>query len=118
MTDDVLAAEVADALAVVLGFPLATLPQRVTDAAAASVRLARRYCYGDGPDSTLEFPDPTAGPELFAGLTALATRVYHDPASPSGVVGGDAYTGIAIPEDVLAHVHHYLDPYRTAWGVA
>lgn len=119
MTDAELADLVAAAVAAVLGFPVSpSPPTRVTDASAATVRLARRYLYADGPDADTPFPDPTTGPELFAGLVALAVRVYHDPASPAGVVGGDAYTGVAIPEDLLAHVHHYLDPYRTAWGFA
>ena len=60
----------------------------------------------------------TDGPDAMAGYQSLAVRIYHDPSSPGGVVGGDAYTGAAIPEDLLAHVRHYFAPYRTAWGIA
>lgn len=115
MTDEDLATAVAAAVAAVLGFPVVAPTTRVSDAAAAAVMVARRYLYGD---TATEFPDPATGPDLYAGLVALAVRIYHDPASPGGVVGGDAYTGAAIPEDLLAHVHHYLDPYRTLWGIA
>ncbi|HKY67405.1 MAG TPA: hypothetical protein VJM49_13580 [Acidimicrobiales bacterium] len=117
MTDAELAGMVTGAVALVLGFPVApTPPTRVTDAAAAAVAVARRYVFGS--DALAQFPPPAQGPDIFAGLTALAVRIYHDPASPGGVVGGDAYTGAAIPEDLLAHVRHYLDPYRTIWGLA
>jgi hypothetical protein len=112
MTDAELAAAVAAAAAIVLGFPAP--PTRVTDAAAASVAVARQYLYGPEETPTL-IPD---GADVVTGLTALTVRLYHDPASPSGVVGGDAYTGAALPEDLLAHVHHYLDPYRTSFGFA
>jgi hypothetical protein len=117
VTDTELAAAVAGAVALVLGFPASPAPPvRVTDAAAAAVAVARRYVFGS--DQLAEFPPPAQGPDIFAGLTALAVRVYHDPASPGGVVGADAYTGAAIPEDLIAHVHHYFDPYRTGWGLA
>jgi hypothetical protein len=117
VTDAALADELAQAVALVLGFPAGAPPgTRVTGAAAATVAIARRYLFGS--DLLAELPSPDNGPDVFAGLTALAVRVYHDPASPGGVVGGDAYTGAAIPEDLVAHVHHYLDPYRTIWGIA
>jgi hypothetical protein len=45
-------------------------------------------------------------------------RLYHDPASPGGVVGGDAFTGQAIPEDLLAHIRHYFTVHKMAWGIA
>lgn len=119
MTDAELAEAVAAAIAVVLGFPAPTVPPRCTNAATATVALARWYLYGDQVlDPVPVLPDPVTGPDLFAGLSALAVRVYHDPASPGGVVGGDAYTGAALPEDLLAHVHHYLNRYKTAWGFA
>jgi hypothetical protein len=118
MTDAEYAAAVAGAIALVLGFPAGTPPTRVTDASAAAVAVTRRYLYGDGANATTPLPDPSTAAGLFAGVTALAVRIYHDPSSPAGVVGGDAYTGVAIPEDLVAHVHHYLDPYRTAWGFA
>ena len=116
MTDAELAAVAADAAALVLGFPTAPAgpPTRVTDAAAAAVAAVRQYLYGPEDIPTL-LPD---GPDVIAGLTALTVRLYHDPASPSGVVGGDAYTGAALPEDLFAHVHHYFDPYRTSFGFA
>ena len=116
MTDAELAVVVANAAALVLGFPTAPAgpPTRVTDAAAATVAVARQYLYGPEETPTL-IPD---GADVVAGLTALCVRLYHDPASPSGVVGGDAYTGAALPEDLLAHVHHYLNPYRTSFGFA
>jgi len=113
VTDAELAAAVAAAVSAVLGFPTGTPPVRVIDAAAAAVAMARRYLFA-GDDLTL-IPD---GPDVVAGLTALAVRIYHDPASPAGIMGADAYTGPMIPEDMLAHVHHYLDPYRTGWGIA
>jgi hypothetical protein len=102
-------------VALVLGFPAAPTPAvRVTDAAAAAVAVARQYLYGPEDIPTL-IPD---GADVVTGLTSLAVRLYHDPASPSGIVGGDAYTGAALPEDLLAHVHHYLNPYRTSGGLA
>lgn len=117
MTDGELAEAVAVAVAQTLGFPPGP-NARVEGAAAASVALARRYVYPDA-DPPPVLPDPVAGPDFFAGVVALAVRVYHDPASPGGVVAGDAYTGAAIPEDLLTHVHHYFDPYRRgAWGFA
>lgn len=119
MTDAELAAAVANAVALTLGFPAGTESTRVDTAAAAAVSGARTYTYGLAEDPPTELPDPGAGPAFFTGLVALAVRMYHDPASPGGVVGADAYTGAAIPEDLLAHVHHYFDPYRTGiWGLA
>lgn len=119
MTDAELAAAVANAMAVVLGFPTSPVPPptRVTDASNAAVAVARRYLYGDEGTPT-PLPDPVAGPDLYAGCVALGIRIYHDPSSPGGVIGGDAYTGAAIPEDLVGHVHHYFDAYRTAWGIA
>lgn len=117
MTDVELAEAVANAVTAVLGFPAGPPSIRVDDAATAAVLAARRYIHGDRTDAG-DLPDPATGPDLFAGLVSLAVRIYHDPASPGGVVGGDAYTGAAIPEDLLAHVHHYFNPYRTAWGIA
>jgi hypothetical protein len=119
MTDADLAAAVAAAVAAVLGFPGAAPPPRVTDASTASVSVARRYLYGD-QDAVppTELPDPTTGPDLFSGLVALAVRIYQDPSSPAGVMSSEAYIGTPIAEDLLAHVHHYLNPYRTAWGIA
>lgn len=119
MTDAELAAAVANAAALVLGFPAGTTGQRMDDAAAAAVAAARTYMFGRAEETPTPMPDPTAAPDVYLGLQALAVRMYHDPASPAGVVGGDAYTGVAIPEDLLAHVHHYLDPHRTGvWGIA
>lgn len=116
MTDGELAEAVAATVATVLGFPAAMAPSaRVTDASAAAVAVARQYLYGPELDPVTLVP---AGPDVIAGLASLAVRIYHDPASPGGVVGGDAYTGAALPEDLLAHVHHYLDPYRTSFGFA
>jgi hypothetical protein len=114
VTDAELAAEVARLAAAVLGFTGAP-SERVTLAAEASVALVRGYLYGD---PVAELPPVPDGADSIQGLVALCVRVYQDPASPGGVVGGDAYTGAAIPEDLLAHVHHYFDRYRTAWGVA
>ena len=45
-------------------------------------------------------------------------RIYQDPSSPAGVMSSEAYIGTPIAEDLLAHVHHYLNPYRAAWGIA
>jgi hypothetical protein len=115
VTDAELAEAVAEMVASVLGFPTTgTPPTRCTDASAAAVAVARQYLYGPEDIPTL-LPD---GPAAIAGLVSLAVRIFHDPASPGGVVGGDAYTGAALPEDLLAHVHHYLDPYRTSFGFA
>ena len=116
MTDAELAEAVAGMVASVLGFPTAgTPPTRCTDASAAAVAVARQYLYGPEYDPISLIPD---GPDVIAGLAALAVRIFHDPASPGGIVGGDAYTGAALPEDLLAHVHHYLAPYRTSFGFA
>jgi hypothetical protein len=46
------------------------------------------------------------------GLPAITPRCED------GVVGGDAFTGTAIPEDLLAHIRHYFTIHRTAWGIA
>jgi len=116
VTDAELAEAVAATVATVLGFPAAVAPStRVTDASAAAVAVARQYLYGPEADPISLVPD---GPDVVAGLASLAVRIYYDPASPGGVVGGDAYTGAALPEDLMAHVHHYLDPYRTSFGFA
>lgn len=116
MTDAELAEVVALAVTAVLGFPAsATPPERVSAAADAAVAVARQYLYGPEADPVTLIPDT---PGVLAGLNSLTVRVYHDPSSPGGVVGGDAYTGAAIPEDLLAHVHHYFDPYRTSFGFA
>lgn len=118
MTDEEIAEVVAGRVADVLGFR-GDPPARVTDAAAATIASGRRYLFGPEDDPpTAPAPVLPSGPDVLAGLTAQAVRIYHDPASPGGVVGGDAYTGAAIPEDLWAHTHHYLDPYRTAWGLA
>lgn len=114
MTDEEVAVEVARRMAVVLGLPAAPPVERVAQAAAAAVALVRWYIYGD----TDPPPDLPTGEDSLVGLTALGVRIYHDPASPGGVVGGDAYTGAAIPEDLLAHVHHYFDRHRLTWGIA
>ena len=119
MTDPDLAAAVATAVALVLGFPPGTVPPRITDASTASVSVPRRYLYGDQDTvPPTELPDPATGPDLFSGLVALTVRVYQDPSSPAGVMSSEAYIGTPIAEDLLAHVHHYLNPYRTAWGIA
>jgi hypothetical protein len=118
VTDDALVAVVAARISTVLGLPAAPVPTRVTEAAGAGVALVRSFLYGD-PDPLINPPpDLPAGEDALAGLVALGVRVYHDPASPGGVVGGDAYTGAAIPEDILAHVRHYFAAYKTAWGIA
>lgn len=119
MTDDELAEAVALAVAGALNFPPIPIPPpRVTEASRAAVAVARRYTY-PAADPPPVLPDPTTGPDYFAGLVALGVRIYHDPSSPGGIVGGDAYTGAALPEDLLAHVRHYFDPWRTAaWGIA
>jgi hypothetical protein len=119
VTDEDLAAAVAAAVATALGFPPGAPTQRVLDAAAAAVALVRWYIYGDV--TTLPapvLPSPVEAPEMFLGLQAFTVRIYHDPASPGGVVGGDAYTGASIPEDLLAHVHHYFGRYKSSWGIA
>lgn len=115
MTDEELAGLVASAVALVLGYQAeAGVPDRVGEAAAAAVAVARWFLHG--PE---EVPTPLPdGPDALAGYQSLAVRIYHDPSSPGGVVGGDAYTGAAIPEDLLAHVRHYFAPYRTSWGIA
>jgi len=117
VTDEEIAELVAARIAAVLG--LAEVTARVTVAAAAAVALVRWFLYGDqlyiNPPGDPEVP---WGPDSLVGYTALGVRLYHDPASPSGVVGGDAFTGIAIPEDLLAHVRHYFTIHRTAWGIA
>ena len=118
MTDADLAAAVANAVGLVLGFPAGAVPPRVTDASTATVAVTRRYLYGEGTSPPTEMPDPATGPDLFSGLVALAVRVYQDPSSPAGVMSSEAYIGTPIAEDLLAHVHHYFDPYRTAWGIA
>jgi hypothetical protein len=117
VTDEEIAEDVAARIAATLGLPAVT--SRCTDAAAAAVALVRGFLYGD-----LEFVNPPGdpevpwGPDALVGYTALGVRLYHDPASPSGVVGGDAFTGIAIPEDLLAHIRHYFAIHRAAWGIA
>jgi hypothetical protein len=119
VTDEEIVAVVGGRIAAVLGLPATPVPERVTQAAAAAVALVRTFLYGD-----LEFinppGDPTlpAGEDALVGYTALGVRVYHDPASPGGVVGGDAFTGAAIPEDLLAHVIHYFTVHKHAWGLA
>lgn len=118
MTDDALAQAVAAAMAAILGFPVTgDPPERVTGAATAAVTVARRYLYGDGPavDPPVDLPSSA---DVLAGLTALGVRIYHDPSSPAGVMGSEAFIGTPIAEDLLAHVHHYLNPYRQAWGIA
>jgi hypothetical protein len=117
VTDEEVAALVAPRIASVLG--LGEVTPRCADAAAAAVALVRGFLYGD-----LEYINPPGdpevpwGPDALVGYTALGVRLYHDPASPSGVVGGDAFTGIAIPEDLLAHIRHYFTIHRAAWGIA
>jgi hypothetical protein len=113
VTDEEIAVLVAAAVAVVLGYQGA-VPARVVEASAAAVAVARWFLHGPEELPTL-LPD---GPDAMAGYQSLAVRIYHDPASPGGVVGGDAYTGAAIPEDLLAHVRHYFAPYRTSFGFA
>jgi hypothetical protein len=116
VTDAEIVVEVARRMATVLGLPTAPPVERVAQAAGAAVALVRWYIYGD----TVTDPPPAlpSGEASLVGLTALGVRIYHDPASPGGVVGGDAYTGTAIPEDLLAHVHHYFSSSRTSWGIA
>lgn len=123
MTDAEIIEVVAQRMAVVLGLPATTtVPARVTEAAAASVALVRWYLYGDIPPPVTDPPTPPPdlppGEDMLVGYTALGVRVYHDPASPGGVVGGDAFTGQAIPEDLLAHVHHYFNRAKVSWGMA
>jgi hypothetical protein len=117
VTDEDLTTEVAARMAtVLLGQAGAPATDRMTEAAAAAVALVRGFIYGD----IVVVPplDLPSSEDAIVGLTALGVRVYHDPASPGGVVGGDAYTGAAIPEDLLAHVRHYWSPYKRAFGIA
>jgi len=94
-------------------------PARVTEAAGAAVALVRWFIYGDVLIAGAPpVPDLPSGEDALVGLTALGVRVYHDPASPGGVVGGDAFTGAAIPEDLLAHVRHYFAGARRSFGIA
>lgn len=115
MTDEQIAALVASAVGVILGYKVGTpTPARVIEASAAAVAVARWFIY-----DVEAVPSPMpAGSDVMVGYQALAVRIYHDPSSPGGVVGGDAYTGAAIPEDLLAHVRHYFAPYRIAFGFA
>jgi hypothetical protein len=117
VTDAELAVDVAARIAATLGLP--TVTDRCSDAAAAAVALVRGFLYGDivfiNPPGD---PDLPAGPDSLIGYTALGVRLYHDPASPGGVVGGDAFTGQAIPEDLLAHIRHYFTVHKMAWGIA
>lgn len=115
MTDDELAELVAARIATVLGYPADPPVPRVAQAASAAVALVRWFIYGEPIDPP---PPVPAGEDALAGLTALGVRIYHDPASPGGVIGGDAFTGAAIPEDLLAHVRHYFAGHRTSWGMA
>jgi len=110
---------VAARIAVVLGLPLMPPVPRVTEAAGAAVALVRWFIYGDVIIAGAPpVPDLPSGEDALVGLTALGVRVYHDPASPGGVVGGDAFTGAAIPEDLMAHVRHYFAQYRRSFGFA
>lgn len=119
MTDLEVTAVVAARIASVLGLPAAPPVPRVTEAAGAAVALVRWFIYGDVIIAGAPpVPDLPSGEDALVGLTALGVRVYHDPASPGGVVGGDAYTGAAIPEDLLTHVRHYFAQYRRSFGFA
>jgi hypothetical protein len=119
MTDAEVTAVVAARIASVLGLPAAPPVPRVTEAAGAAVALVRWFIYGDTVVEGEELPPVLpSGEDALVGLTALGVRVYHDPASPGGVVGGDAFTGVAIPEDLLAHVRHYFAQYRRSFGIA
>ncbi len=119
MTDPEITAVVAARTASVLGLPAAPPVPRVTEAAGAAVALVRWFIYGDTVvEGELVPPDLPSGEDALVGLTALGVRVYHDPASPGGVVGGDAYTGAAIPEDLLTHVRHYFAGHRRSFGLA
>jgi hypothetical protein len=100
---------------------------RVKPACDAAVQIASRYCYG--PAAVAVTPMivavpvvPIDQPMCFAGLIALSVRVMLDPRSPAGVLESDAYTGAVLPSDLLAHVHHYFDPFRSvdagAFGIA
>jgi hypothetical protein len=119
VTDLEIAAVVAGRMAAVLGLRDPIPPARVTEAAGAAVALVRWFIYGDVLIAGAPpVPDLPSGEGALVGLTALGVRVYHDPASPGGVVGGDAFTGAAIPEDILAHVRHYFAGYRRSFGFA
>jgi hypothetical protein len=114
------ASDLEAALAAVLGFAGST--ERVSRAAAAAGVVVARYVDPEGyaleldPEVVLDYTDP----ELFAGLVAIAVRIYQDPASPAGILGSDAYTGAYVPSDLLEHVRHYFDHRRVrgAWGIA
>lgn len=119
--DEVLAGVVAARIAEVLyGAAPDPLPPRCVDAAAATVALVRGYLYDD-PLPGFD-PDPlplaTDRPDFVYGLVALGVRVYHDPASPGGVLGADAYTSGGIPEDLFTHVQHYFARDKRSWGIA
>lgn len=124
MTDAEVTALVAGRMAAVLGLrdpgpPGPFPPARVTEAAGAAVALVRWFIYGDTVVEGEPVPPALpSGEDSLVGLVALGVRVYHDPASPGGVVGGDAFTGAAIPEDLLAHVRHYWGSARRSFGFA
>jgi hypothetical protein len=119
VTDQEITDVVGGRMAAVLGLRDPDPPARVTEAAGAAVALVRWFIYGDVLiASAPPVPDLPSGEDALVGLTALGVRVYHDPASPGGVVGGDAYTGAAIPEDLLTHVRHYFAGHRRSFGLA
>jgi len=105
------AATIAARAALELGLPAED--ERVTAAVDAAISLATLYAYGTTPTaSVLPLDDPVCS----AGLVALSVRIHLDPRSPAGSLESDVYSGVTIPEDLLTHVHGYLDHLRTVDG--
>jgi hypothetical protein len=88
----------------------------VLAAVDAAIIYVRTYTGYD--EASLELQDDALTTQ---GIVVLGERIYLDPSSPGGQLGGigdPSFVPAFSPEDLAAHNHHYWDRLIVSWGIA